>query len=576
MPPSADDRLCTGVQGSLDELGRPLVDTTFCVIDLETTGTDRANDRITEIGAVRYRGGERLGTFQTLVNPGCAIPPAITVLTGLTDALVATAPRIESVLPSLLEFIGDDVIVGHNVRFDVGFLDAALERSERPTLGTPQIDTVTLARRLVRSEVPNCRLSTLARAFNLPHQPAHRALDDALATGDLLHLLLERAAGHGVLGLDDLVSFGKIARHPQAAKLRLTNDLPRSPGVYMFRDASDEILYIGKATNLRQRVRSYFGSDDRKKIGPLLRETASLSHVELPDPLTAEVIERRLIARHTPRYNRAGTRPDRYCYVRLDIDAPWPRLSITKTTAPGALHLGPLSSRAQASLVVEAIESVVPLRRCSTRIGRRHRPEPDAAACTSALLGVALCPCAGGVDPEVYAGHTRAVARFLTTGIDGDDRIIGPLTAKMAALAAEQRYEEAASARDRLAALLRAVYRHQIIERLRATGRLRITDGTRLWSIDDARLVDVTIEGQLTGALPVPPPEAPEPGRPLERHQVDEAFLLARFVESAAVDPDRYQIVECTGTWSFPAGVSDRVPTLDTLESVIAVQSAIG
>ena len=125
----------------------------------------------------------------------------------------------------------------------------------------------------MRDEVPDCRLGTLAHRFRLDHQPTHRALDDALATTDLLHLLLERAAGLGVLGLDDLVALPRIGGHPQAAKLRLTTQLPRSPGVYLFRGAGGEVLYVGKATNLRQRVRSYFGSDDRRKIGPMLRET---------------------------------------------------------------------------------------------------------------------------------------------------------------------------------------------------------------------------------------------------------------------------------------------------------------
>ena len=154
-------------QRSFDELGRPLSDVTFCVVDLETTGSNRADDLITEVGAVKVRGGEVLGTFQTLVNPGRAIPPKITILTGLSDALVARAPRIETVLPALLEFMGDTesgqtVIVGHNVGFDVAFIRAALERAQRPRLEGTIIDTVALARRLVRDEVPNCKLGTLA------------------------------------------------------------------------------------------------------------------------------------------------------------------------------------------------------------------------------------------------------------------------------------------------------------------------------------------------------------------------------------------------------------------------------
>ncbi|MET0911026.1 MAG: DEDD exonuclease domain-containing protein, partial [Ilumatobacteraceae bacterium] len=383
------------LQRSFDELGTPLRDVTFCVLDLETTGGNRNEDQITEVGAVKVRGGEFLGTFQTLVNPGRAIPPQITVLTGLSDAVVHHAPRIGAVLPSLHEFIGDAVIVGHNIGFDLAFLRHAFERTGRTALTNQHLDTVALARRLVRDEVPDCRLGTLASRFRLDHKPSHRALDDALATTDLLHLLIERASGLGVLGLDDLFALAKLAGHPQAAKLKMTADLPRSPGVYMFCGHRDQVLYVGKATNLRQRVRSYFGSDDRRKIGPMLRETQSVRHLDLPDALTAEVIESRLIASLLPRYNRVGTRIEKYCYVRLDTGSPWPRLSIVKNPASVGLHLGPLPSRTMAALVIEAIQTAVPLRRCTRRIPRHGMAPLDASQCSAAQLGVALCPCSG-------------------------------------------------------------------------------------------------------------------------------------------------------------------------------------
>lgn len=545
------------IQRSFDELGTPLVDTVFCVIDLETTGGDRANDAITEIGAVKVRAGECLGTFQTLVNPGRAIPPKISVLTGLTDALLAPAPRIESVLGSLLEFVGDAVVVGHNVAFDVGFLREAMRRDGRPPFTPTVIDTVALARRLVRDEVPDCRLATLASRFRLDHRPSHRALDDALATTDLLHLLLERAAGLGVLGLDDLVALSKLAGHPQAAKLKMTAGLPRTPGVYLFRGHRGDLLYVGKATNLRQRVRSYFGAEDRRKVGALLREVASVDHVELADALTAEVIEHRLIARALPRYNRAGTRADRYCYVRLDTDAPWPRLSIVREPARSGNHLGPLPSRSMAALVIDAIQSALPLRRCSARLGSRHVPPPDAVPCASAQLGVAACPCAGAADQrryrevvdhagDVLAGRSGAVTELLL------DRI--------GALASAQRFEEAALARDRLRALLTATRRHVLVEHLRQAGRCTVTNGSVTWEIDRARLIDVAVTGQVAHALPVAPPDPVDGDRPLGRAQIDEALCLARYFDRCA---DRLSVVRCSGTWNFPVGVSDELPRLD-------------
>ncbi len=547
-------------QRSFDDLGRPLSDVTFCVVDLETTGGNRTDDMITEVGAVKVRGGEVLGTFQTLVNPGRAIPPQITILTGLSDALVAPAPRIETVLPALLEFMGDTesgntVIVGHNVGFDVAFIRAALERVDRPRLEGTIIDTLALARRLVRDEVPNCKLGTLADRLRLEHRPSHRALDDAWATADLLHFLIERASGMGVLGLDDLIALSKLAGHPQAAKLKMTADLPRSPGVYMFCGHQGQVLYVGKATNLRQRVRSYFGSDDRRKIGPMLHETQTVRHLPLPDPITAEVIEQRLIARMLPRFNRKGTRADKYCYVKLDVDQPWPRLSIVKNPAKKGIHLGPLPSRTMAHLVVDALHTAVPLRRCTERLGRNFVPADDAPMCSAAQLGVAHCPCSGTADAAEYARAVEVVRRAMT----GDPAIaVDRLHDKMRALANQQRFEEAATLRDRLQALLGAVKRHRLVETLRSADRAQITVKGTTWIVEHARLVDVTQEGLATKTLPVEPPDSVPLGTPLGREMIDEALVLAKFFEKHALSAT----ATCSGDWDFPVAANDQIPHL--------------
>lgn len=545
-------------QRSFDDLGTPLRDTTFCVVDLETTGGSRNDDLITEIGAVKVRGGVCIGTFHTLVNPGRAIPPQITVLTGLTDALVRTAPRIEAVLGTLVDFLGDAVFVAHNAPFDLGFVRAALARDGRPDYRPTVVDTAALARRLLRDEVPNCTLGTLASRFRLDHRPTHRALDDALATTDLLHLLIERAAGLGVLGLDDLTTLSKLAGHPQARKLALTTQLPRSPGVYLFVGQRDEVLYVGKATNLRQRVRSYFGQDDRRRIGPMLREMQSIRHVELPDPLTAEVVESRLIARMLPRYNRVGTRADRYCFVRLDTDAPWPRLSVVREPSATGVHLGPLPSRAMAGLVVEALQTALPLRRCSARLGVSHRSADGAVACASAQLGVSQCPCAGLADRATYDRAVDAATRAMR----GD---AGPVTehlvVRMAELAAAQRFEEAALVRDRLAALLSAARRHRLVEAVRALERCVVRRGDTTWVLDRGRLVDVSVHGLAGRALPADPPEPVPADRPLTRTTVDEALVLAKFLDRNA---QRIEVLECSGEWTFPVAGSEEVPRLHT------------
>jgi len=442
-----------------------LSEVTFCVVDLETTGSSSAYGGITEIGAVKYKGGEEVSRLSTLVNPGQSIPANIVMLTGISDSMVADAPRIEDVLETFLDFVEGTVLVAHNARFDVGFLNAALQRHGYDVLSNVVVDTVTLARRLVRSEVPNCKLSTLASHFNFPHQPIHRAMDDVLATGDLLHYLIERAAAFGVYDLDDLVALPSLGAHPESQKLQMTENLPRTAGVYLFVDRAGEVLYVGKASNVRSRVRSYFStSESRKKVGSLLKLVHSIHCIETPDPVTAEVYELRIIRRLRPRYNFAGTRSEKYCYVRLTTEEEWPRLVIAKTAPTKGVALGPMRTKGMARDIVDAIESVLPLRRCTARMGRNYVAPVDAPVCSAARLGLAHCPCSGSADPDTYAGVVDVVARTLR----GDsDHVIELLTTRMANHSREERFEEAAFVRDRIDALRTALHRQSQADELR-------------------------------------------------------------------------------------------------------------
>jgi DNA polymerase III epsilon subunit family exonuclease len=199
-------------QATIEDLGRPLVRTTFVVLDLETSGgAPHLGAHITEIGAVKVRGGEVLGKFQTFINPGTPIPTFITALTGITDEMVSSSPRIAEVFPILLEFLGSEretVFVAHNAPFDLSFLKAAAKASEYHWPKFTVIDTAKLARKVLsRDEVINCKLGTLAEFFNTSVSPTHRALDDALATVDVLHALIGRVGSLGITTLEELKDF---------------------------------------------------------------------------------------------------------------------------------------------------------------------------------------------------------------------------------------------------------------------------------------------------------------------------------------------------------------------------------
>ncbi|MBV9040525.1 MAG: DEDD exonuclease domain-containing protein [Acidimicrobiia bacterium] len=526
------------MQRSFDDLGVPLSETTFCVVDVETTGASALDGAITEIGAVKLRGGECLGTLQTLVNPGVSIPPEIIVLTGITEAMVLPAPRIDEVLPSFLEFLGDAVVVGHNVRYDLGFLNASLARAGRPRLSNRFVDTCALARRLLQDEVPDHRLSTLASRLRLGHRPTHRALDDALATGELLHTLLERAGSLGVLGLDDLLLLPTIQGHPELGKLRLTTRLPRRPGVYLFRGRGARVLYVGKATNLRARVRSYFSSEQRRKVNQLLREVESIDHIVCAGPLEAAVLEVRLIHQYMPPFNKRSKTWRRYAYLKLTLDERFPRLSVVRKVrkGDGALYLGPLPSTGAARLLAEAIETAAPIRRCTAKPPR----QPRSAPCAPAQLGVSLCPCSGQVSDIEYRNVVQRLVRGLTTD---PSLLLDPLADRMQLLATAERFEEAADTRDRAAALARALARQRRLESLRRSGRLEVEDaeGRRLvlgagrlldgplFATDDA--VDATDDG------------------PIPRELADEVSCVAAWLDAEA---SRLRLVACDGELASP------------------------
>ena len=182
-----------------------LAETDFVVVDLETTGWSPRDARITEIGAVRLSGGLITGEFRTLVDPGRPIPPDIAALTGITDAMVADAPGIATALPGFLAFAGRAVLAAHNAPFDLGFLLAACASCGLTPPEVPVLDTVMLARQVLgEAEVPDCKLSTLARYFDTPTAPCHRALADARATAAVLQGLIGRLAGSGVRTLAEL------------------------------------------------------------------------------------------------------------------------------------------------------------------------------------------------------------------------------------------------------------------------------------------------------------------------------------------------------------------------------------
>jgi DNA polymerase-3 subunit epsilon len=530
------------------------------VVDLETTGgSAEGGSMITEVGAVKVRGGEVLGEFQTLVNPHTQIPPFIAVLTGITNSMVGRAPSIESVLPAFLEFAAGSVLVAHNAPFDVGFLQWFAARQGIPWPRFEVLDTAKIARRVItRDDAPNCKLSSLARAFHASTTPNHRALSDARATVDVLHGLMERLGGLGVHTLEELSTFSAKVSTAQRRKRYLAEGLPHAPGVYLFRDEQARVLYVGTSRDLRTRVRSYFtASETRSRIGEMVAIAESVSGIECATPLEAEVRELRLIAEHKPKYNRRSRFPEKVHYLKLTRE-PWPRLSLVRRVADdGADYVGPFASKKSAEKCLAALHETFPVRQCSQRIGHH----PAGSACVLAEMGRCLSPCDGSVDETTYAAVVRQLRDNL---LRRPDDVVELISRRMATLAEGERFEEAGVHRDRLAAFVRAVSRTQ-----RLTALTRIPHLVAARREDDGRwAVHVVRHGRLAAAGVIPPGgEAHQfvtelvasgetvlggPG-PVPAATAEETERILRWLESAGI-----RLIEVDGEWICPVGGATR------------------
>jgi DNA polymerase III epsilon subunit family exonuclease len=322
---------------------------TFVVFDLETTGLRPATARPCEIGAARVECLDLTERFQTLCNPGARLQPAVAALTGLRDEELRRAPPVAAAIRQFLEFAGDAILVAHNARFDMAFLDNETMRLTGKRVGATVVDTVGLARRLLGRQPAN--LSALAYRFATDARPCHRALPDAEATAEILVRLIGMAQERGASTVGDLVELAATQPRRVQRKRGLAFGAPQQPGVYLFRDAHDQVLYVGRARDLRARLRSYFRSDKQRPA--VEAALGALERVEwrlMGSEIEAALEELKLIRAFKPPANRRSVRPDRYLYLKRRGD------SVVCSSQP--CELGPLTSRKRAQLAARALQGV--------------------------------------------------------------------------------------------------------------------------------------------------------------------------------------------------------------------------
>ena len=550
----------------MDLLAQPLATTEFVVVDTETNG--RAGDacELTEVGAVLVGGGELHDRWETLVGGAAPLSRAIQRFTQISQSMVDEAPPADAILPDFADLLGAPptrVLVAHNAAFDRRVLRQAFHRAGLQWPDPPTLCTVAIARRFAPL-VGQRRLAALADALGIEVHTTHRALADAETCARVFCALFGRLCANAATVGDALavlspprrprkpratrtVEGGVIKRHvPEGLDFRA---LPDEPGVYIFRNAAGQVLYVGKSVALRTRARAHFQSAARGD--GWTAQAAIVDHRTTNSELGALVLEHRLIRQWRPPGNTIHKRDDTFVYLRCRLDIAYPVLEVAREPASGrSVTIGPLRSRAAAVELKEQLDSLFGLRHCGRKL--RLRPWPSAYG----QMGRCMSPCLNDLDPNLYRRKLdEALALFGGTG-DGGAALLAHLDAQMRAAADEQAYERAAwlrRRRDRIVTLVRAL--DGALQATHTRPRLVLAPHPR-----DPRRHDAfwLAEGRIVDWSPPAAPAAPAPLAD-ELHERARRVVARRAETVACMAPDEVAEARIVQTWL----ASHDAPALD-------------
>jgi DNA polymerase-3 subunit epsilon len=443
---------------AMNLLDRPLRATEFLVVDTETNGRAGEACELTEVGAVLVGGGELHDRWEAVVGVRAPLSRSIQRFTGITQAMVDEAPAAELVLGELADLLRDRVLVAHSAAFDRRVLTQAFAGAGLAWPDPPALCTVALARRfapLARQR----RLGALAASLGIEVEVSHRALADAETCARVLCALLPRLCAHATTPRAALELLRPARR--RAARAGATDggpdrrrgrrrshpgpdcsSLPDGPGVYVFRNAEGQALYVGKSVALRTRARAHFAPS--APPAPWRVQAATVEHEVTASELGALLVEHRLIRRLRPPGNARAKHADPYVWLRCRFDVAYPALEVAGAPAPGhAVSVGPLRGRAGAVELMEQLNSLFGLRHCGRRLKLREHPS------AYGQMGRCLSPCLNDLDPNLYRARLDAALGLFSGDGDGSE-LLAYVEARMRRAAEEQRYEQAAWLRRRL------------------------------------------------------------------------------------------------------------------------------
>lgn len=431
----------------------------FTVLDFETTGQSANTSRVIEIGLVKIKNYKVVDTYKSFLNPDQHIPYFITQLTGISNFDVVNAPSFDEIINDITNFVGNSILVAHNMSFDYSFLKreyfyAGIELFENPTLCT-----LKLARRLYPT-LPSKSLGNLVKHFRIRHKGVHRALGDATATAKILIKMLKLLQEeHNVQKVSEVLNFQTSATQSKLklVKKSLVDDLiklPDSSGVYFFKNKKNEIIYIGKAKNLKKRANNYFSSNAVKKAKNIVKKATRLDFKKTNSELTALLTEATLIKEHKPPFNSQLKKYSNQLFIRVNLLKPFPDLTSTGILDfDGNDYFGPYNNRDTVKTLIDIVNKTYKLRECTEKDFKKQKK------CYLKDIERCLAPCEV-IDENSYKEELEKAYNFLCgNNQDAVNRLLG----KMKAYSEKQKFEDAALIRDNINTILSQLNRASIL-----------------------------------------------------------------------------------------------------------------
>jgi len=438
----------------------PFEEAEYCVFDFETTGTSSRTDKVIEIGMVRIIKGKIVDTFSSFINPGRPIPYFIKNITGITTSDVQDAPYFDEVYSKIKNFMGDSILVAHNLGFDISFLRNECLSTELQMIPNDAICTLKIAKKIFPA-LPSKSLGNMVKHLKIRHRDVHRGLGDASATGKVLVKMFKTLReDHNVDSIEDLILFQRSDSLPPSfsiKKKKLAEDLlkvPAQPGVYFFKNSKGEIIYIGKAKSLKDRVRNHFMSNAIRKSKKIVQAASSLEFKTTNTELTALLAEAELIKFHKPKFNTLLKNFPRSYFIKITSN----NFSIPEIASTfefdGHDYYGPYPNRNSVTETKEIIDKAFQLRECDEKEFKKKRK--------CYLMDIERCigPCIEENIEDKYKEEINRVHEFLS---GQNQSAVDRLLNKMKELSEKQKFEEAAQIRDVVQRILTQLQRSSIL-----------------------------------------------------------------------------------------------------------------